>query len=115
MYSDPFSDSFAGSTGAQRRSTCRTAPAFPAGDDVQILFECRLADTVVNDVDTFAAGEPLYLRLKILLGEDDDFVGFHLAREFRFFIARDSSDHAGADRVGHLHNDQANASGRGVD
>ena len=81
---------------------------------VQTLFERRLAHRVIHHIHAFAAGQPFRLRLKINLRIKNDFVGSRRSRQLGFFLGRNRRNHARPNVVRHLHQQQPNSAGSGM-
>ena len=84
------------------------------GEAIQRFQEGVLADGVVDHGALLAAGDLRDALHEVLAGVDDGVVATMGFREFCFLVAADGADHGGAEMLGPLAEDEADAAGRGV-
>ena len=82
---------------------------------VERFVERVLADGVVDDRHFLAAGDLVDARDEILARVDDGVVAAMGLGELRLFVVADGADHGGAEMLGPLADDQADAARRGMD
>ena len=104
-----------GSNGGTGPLDCPKRTSVPRGRRrVQALLEGGGANGVVDDIDTFAVGQPFGFGFEVLFGVEDDFVGSRVSCELGFGLRRDRADYAGADILRELRDEQARSACRRV-
>ncbi len=84
-------------------------------EDFEGLVEGGLAYGVVDGVEAGAGGEGLNFCSEVFVGVEDDFVGSGFAGELSLFFVRDGSEDTRSEGLGHLGEQETDASGTGVD
>src|SRR5438477_446095 len=99
-----------GATGAAKEHHISSWP-----EHVQALFKGCLADRVIHHVDAFVIGDLLCLRLKVSFCVKNHMIRASLSRQIGLCFRGNRPDHARANLVRHLHQQQSHTSGCGMD